>query len=65
VSLFEKRFAALPEAQRIEVRERFRRLFERTYAQAATEKTAKEGVAVPLAEERRRERARSDTGWQR
>jgi hypothetical protein len=65
VSLFEKRFAGLPEAQRIEVRERFRRLFERTYAQAATKKAAKEGVAVPLAEERRQEPSRSGTGLQR
>jgi len=65
VALFEKRFAGLPQEQRIEVRERFRRLFERTYAQAATEKAAKEGVAVPLAEERRQEPSRSGTGMQR
>jgi len=61
VALFEKRFAGLPEDQRIGVRERFRRLFDQTVAQVA-----KEGVAVPLPEgQRRRESARLGTDLQR
>ena len=66
VAFFEKRFAALPEDQMLEVRERFRRLFDQSYGQVATEKAAKEGVAVPLAAEQwRRESARSGTGLER
>ena len=66
VAFFEKRFAALPEDQQVEVRERFRRLFDQTHAQVATEKAAKEGVAVPLGEEQQRlESARLGTGLDR